>query len=159
MELSPVNNIFRNPSNFEYDPNKSLRLNLAKQKEEPDYKDSPGPFQMNKIPSPNYSERHVSKSQSITNDPPSSFEEFQNPTPKKLNKTPSLLETIDEKAECDPRDKVLSFMSSAESDPGNRHSIPVSDRPSISISNLDKSDPLNERVDASEKAHYKEMVN
>ena len=30
MEFSPVNSIFRNPSNFEYDPNKSLRMNLAK---------------------------------------------------------------------------------------------------------------------------------
>ena len=74
MELSPVNNIFRNPSNFEYDPNKSLRLNLAKQKEEPDYKDSPGPFQLK--PSPGPKARQMSKSKSISSGQPTSFDEF-----------------------------------------------------------------------------------
>ena len=73
-EFSPAESILRNPSIFEYDLNKSLRLNLSKQKEDQEVKDSPGPFQLK--PSPGPKARQMSKSKSISSGQPTSFDEF-----------------------------------------------------------------------------------
>ena len=67
-----VAEMFRNTSIFEYDPNKSLRLQLSKVKDEPDVRDSPGPFNQNSSPGA----KRLSKSNSINNSPSTNFEEF-----------------------------------------------------------------------------------
>ena len=98
------------------------------------------------MPSPDPKIRQVSKSKSIQNEPPTTFNEFQGSYNSFRFKNQSILEPIDEHIEQEPRisSKVPSFMNSNQSDQDNRLSMPISDQPSINVSNLDKSDGMNE---------------